>query len=58
MILFASRKKIRFLMIFPGLLVITAGIVFHNNRMVSTYALLVSGILITAVGIYQLVRRR
>ncbi len=58
MILLASRKKIRFLMIFPGLLVIAAGIVFRDNRMVSTYALLVSGILITAVGIYQLIRRR
>lgn len=58
MITFAARKKVRFMMIFPGLLVSAAGIVFHNNHMVSTYALFVSGILITAVGIYQLVRRR
>lgn len=46
------------MMVFSGLLVIAAGIVFLNNRMVSSYALVVCGILITAVGIYQLIRRR
>lgn len=58
MIAFATWKKVRFMTILPGLLVIAAGIVFHNNRMVSTYALLVCGILLAAVGIHQTVRRR
>ncbi len=58
MIAFAAWKKVRFMTVFPGLIVIAAGIVFRNNGMVSTYALLVLGIVITAAGIYQFIRQR
>lgn len=57
MLIFAVRKKIRFLLPFPGIIVVVAGIVFHNNRMVSNYALLVIGILIVAAGICYYIRR-
>jgi len=57
MLAYAIRKKSRLFLIFPGIIVITSGIVFHNNGMVSTYALLVIGILIMAFGIYHYIRR-
>ena len=57
MLITAVRKKIRFLMLFPGILLIAAGIVLRNNRVLSSYALLVIGILIMVVGIYYFVRR-
>ena len=50
------RKKWRLFLIFPGFLVSAAGIVFHNNRMIGTYALLVLGIIMTAVGVLLFVR--
>ena len=51
------RKKSRFLPILPGILLVAAGIVLHNNRMLNTYALLVMGILMLAFGIFYYVRR-
>jgi len=57
MIAFAVRKKLRFLLLIPGMIAIAAGIVFHNNGMVSTYTLLVIGILMMAVGNYLYIRR-
>ena len=57
MIAFAVRKKLLFFLIFPGMIIIAAGIMFHNNGMVSTYTLLVIGILIMVVGIYLYIRR-
>lgn len=57
MLIFGVRKKNRFLLLFPGLILVTAGIVFHNNRMVSSYALLVIGILILAIGLYYFIQR-
>ncbi|NTU54688.1 MAG: M23 family metallopeptidase [Anaerolineales bacterium] len=56
MIAFAVRKKLRFLSIFPGMIAIAAGIVFHNNGMVNTYTLLVIGIIMIASGILLLTR--
>jgi hypothetical protein len=50
MIAFAVRKKSRFLMLFPGILVVAAGIVFHSNGIASTYALLTIGLVMTAIG--------
>jgi murein DD-endopeptidase MepM/ murein hydrolase activator NlpD len=49
----ALRKKWRLFLIFPGTLLITAGIVLHNNRMLSTYVLLVIGILMLVIGIFR-----
>ena len=57
MLIYGVRKKHRFLLLFPGTLVVVAGIVFHNNRMMGSYTLLVIGILILAVGIYYFIRR-
>ena len=57
MLFFAFRKNIRFLLLFPGILIIAAYIIFHNNRMLSSYGLLVIGVLILAVGIYLLIKR-
>jgi murein DD-endopeptidase MepM/ murein hydrolase activator NlpD len=57
MLVYAIRKKSRFFMIFLGIIAIAAGIVFRSNGMVSTYTLLVIGILILAVGIYHYIRR-
>lgn len=51
MIAFAARKKLRFFLVFPGCIVMAAGMIFHNNGMVSTYTLLVMGIILTASGI-------
>jgi len=53
----AIRKKWRLFLIFPGVLVTTAGIVLHNNRVLMTYTLLVLGILMTVVGIMLFVRQ-
>jgi len=47
----AYRRKLRFLLIFPGILVTAAGIVLQN-RFLGTYVLLVNGILMLALGIF------
>jgi len=52
----AIRKKSRFLMFLPGILLTAAGIVLRNNRMLNTYALLVIGILMLAFGIFWYVK--
>jgi len=57
MITFAIRKKKRFFLIFPGVIVTAAGIVFLNKGLVSTYAVLVIGILMLAFGIFRYVRQ-
>lgn len=51
------RKGQRFLLLFPGILVVTAGIVIRNIGIMGTYTLLVIGILILATGIYYFIRR-
>ncbi len=48
----AVRKKNRYMLLFPGPLLIVAGIVFHNNGMASTYVLLVIGIFLMAIGFF------
>ncbi|HSO12035.1 MAG TPA: hypothetical protein VLT51_06640, partial [Anaerolineales bacterium] len=53
----AIRKKWRLFLIFPGILVTAAGIVLHNNQMLSTYTLLVIGTLMLAVGIAHYIRQ-
>lgn len=58
MLIAVVRKQAHFLLLlFPGVLLVAAGIVFHNNRMLSNYALLVVGILLLAAGIFYSVRR-
>jgi murein DD-endopeptidase MepM/ murein hydrolase activator NlpD len=57
MIAFAVRRKLRFLLIFPGIILIAAGIVFHNNGMVSSYMLLVIGVVLAAFGIFIYIGR-
>lgn len=52
----AIRKKWRLFLIFPGVLLIAAGIVLHNNRILSTYVLLAIGILVLTVGIFHYIR--
>jgi murein DD-endopeptidase MepM/ murein hydrolase activator NlpD len=52
----AVRKKARLFLIFPGILVTAAGIVLHNNRMLSTYVLLLIGILMLVFGIFWYAR--
>jgi murein DD-endopeptidase MepM/ murein hydrolase activator NlpD len=54
MLVEAIRKKWRLFLIFPGILLVVAGIVLRNNRMLSTYALLLIGILMLAFGIFRL----
>lgn len=53
----AIRKKWRLFLLFPGVLVTVAGIVLHNNRMLSTYALLIIGIVMLAIGVLLFVRQ-
>jgi hypothetical protein len=57
MIFFAVRKKLRHFLIFPGVIVMAGGIVFHDNGMISTYTLLASGILMTIFGILLFIRQ-
>jgi len=57
MLLFAVRKNWPFFLFFPGILLIAAGIVLHNNGMLSTYSLLVIGILIAGIGCLWFIRR-
>jgi uncharacterized membrane protein HdeD (DUF308 family) len=57
MLIYAVRRKIGFLLLFPGIITVVAGIVFHNNRMVSSYTLLVIGILMLLAGIYYFIRQ-
>jgi murein DD-endopeptidase MepM/ murein hydrolase activator NlpD len=52
----AYRKKWRFLLIFPGLLLTAAGIVLHN-KLLGTYVLLAIGILVLAIGICLYIRQ-
>jgi len=51
------RKKSRFFLLFPGIITTAAGIVFHNNRMISTDTLFVAGILLIISGIFLYLRR-
>jgi hypothetical protein len=60
MLVFAFSKRSRFFLLLPGVFVIVAGIVFHSNGMISTYILLVLGVIMTALGIllYILLSKR
>jgi len=49
----ALRKKQRFLLVMPGILVVAAGIVLHGNGLLRTYTLLAVGVVLTGVGIYR-----
>lgn len=57
MLIYGVRRKYRFLLLFPGILVVTAGIIFHNNGMMGSYTLVFIGILILVVGVYFLTKR-
>jgi hypothetical protein len=52
----AYKKKWRFALLFPGILVIAAGIVLHN-RLLGTYVLFVIGTLILAFGVFVFIRQ-
>ena len=54
MLVSASRKNSRILMVLPGIVVIVAGIV--TGSLLNSHMLLVIGVLILAVGIYFLIR--
>ena len=51
MIALAVWKRLRYLLIFPGIIVIAAGIVFHSKGMVSTFTLLAIGLIMAIIGI-------
>jgi hypothetical protein len=51
------KKKSHAFLTLPGILVIAAGIVFHMKSMVSTYTLLIIGILMLGCGIYLTLRQ-
>ena len=50
MLFFAVRRKLHFLLLLPGILVIAAGVVFHYQRILGTCALLIIGIFMFASG--------
>jgi len=52
MIYAGKRKKSRFLLIGPGIIVTLAGIIFILNGMVTTYILIAAGIIMILYGIY------
>lgn len=56
-LLYAIKKNKSIFMLFPAAIVILAGFVLHNNRVLSTYALLVIGIFMLASGTYLYLRR-
>jgi murein DD-endopeptidase MepM/ murein hydrolase activator NlpD len=53
----SNREKARILLLIPGSIAIVAGIVLRNRGLMKSYALLVVGILILAVGIYTYIRQ-
>jgi murein DD-endopeptidase MepM/ murein hydrolase activator NlpD len=57
MLIMGIRKKSNVAMLFPGPLLTLAGVVFLNNRIVSTYALLGVGVAVMAVGVYAFMRQ-
>lgn len=56
MLIFGVSKRHRFLLLFPGLLVVAAGLVLPIRGLLSSYALLAMGILILVVGVYTFLR--
>jgi hypothetical protein len=56
MLVFAIRRKLRFMALLPGFFLSAAGIVFHENGMASTYILLVLGICVAAFGIWHVIQ--
>jgi len=57
MLIVGIRKKSKVAMLFPGPLLTLAGVVFLNNRLVSTYVLFGIGIFVMVCGIYAYVRQ-
>ena len=57
MLITGMRKMSKFYLLFPGPVLMLAGIIFLWKHMVSTYILLGIGILITTLGIYQYIRQ-
>jgi len=53
-----SRRRPRFLILLPGLLVVAAGIVLAGNGMLQTHTLLGVGVLLTVIGAWRLVAPR
>lgn len=51
------KKKSIFSLLFPGLVLILASILFYRGHMVSTYALLGIGIVVMLCGIYAFIRQ-
>ena len=57
MLIYGIRKKHRSFLLFPGVLVAAAGLVFHNKGLTGSYILLVIGMMILAVGIFYFIQR-
>ena len=55
--IFTNRKQPSFWLLFPGLIASVAGVVFQRNGLLSSYILLVVGIVILAVGVYYFAQR-
>ena len=53
----AVRKNAPLFTVLPGILLIAAGIVFHNNGMMRTPIVLVIGVGLAALGIWRYIRR-
>ncbi len=57
MLFLAIRKNKPFFLVFPGVILIAAGVVFHSNGMVRTFTLPAIGILLVVFGIFRYIRR-
>jgi murein DD-endopeptidase MepM/ murein hydrolase activator NlpD len=55
MLLVMMRRRMRFQLLLPGLLLVTAGIVLVGNGMLQTHTLLALGIVLTGIGLFRLV---
>jgi hypothetical protein len=52
-----NRKKILVILLIPGFIIITAGIVFRNSGLITSYSLIVIRLLVLAVGVYYFIRQ-
>jgi murein DD-endopeptidase MepM/ murein hydrolase activator NlpD len=52
-LVYAIRRRWRILSLFPGILLMAAGIVLHANRVLTTEALLAAGVILTGIGVWR-----
>lgn len=58
MLIFGVLKHVRWMLLAPGILMVAAEIVFHNNGMATTWALLGIGLIVLVTGVVVLSRNR